>query len=491
MVTTKVFSSGPNHIWRSSILHSHGLRLTRGSIRHYYASMGGLQGISFTQIFVSAFALVPAWRKSGLNQIRNYGNYKVEIPRCWEPLVFVFISTSVHPSVQVLSRELLCVPDPLTPMPHQLPIFKMRLHHSFVRVLLKFLSVNSVIAANLFPFETVQLQESELAALSAEHANLLTFSTPAPSKTAKCKVFPGDEAWPTDAIWAYLNSTTSNRGLIKTIPIAAPCYAGSPYNVYSADKCTYITNQWSNSSLQYVSISFKEFCVNASYSMEDPTSMMSPVFEGLTCVPPLLADTTTGQGVNCTIGGYPSYVINASDVRDIQLGVNFARNNGIRLVIKNTGHDFSGKSGGAGSLSIWTHYLKDIAFLPNFNDGAGYAGPAFKAGSGVQAWEIYAAAHAKGMVVVGGEGRVRFPNALLALLTNSLDRRSDGRVHSRRWPLAPIKYLRHRSRSRSLHGSCFGIGKVRHSVSDSEQRSLLGSSRRGRFDLRSSHVSDC
>ncbi|KAL1960964.1 hypothetical protein VTO42DRAFT_4852 [Malbranchea cinnamomea] len=35
-----------------------------------------------------------------------------------------------------------------------------------------------------------------------------------------------------------------------------------------------------------------------------------------------------------------------------------------RLTIKNTGHDFSGKSAGAGSLSIWTHNLKDIEFIP-------------------------------------------------------------------------------------------------------------------------------
>jgi FAD/FMN-containing dehydrogenase len=150
----------------------------------------------------------------------------------------------------------------------------------------------------------------------------------------------------------------------------------------------------------------QEDAVNRIYSMEDPTSMMSPLFEGLTCLPPSLADATVGQGVNCTIGGYPSYVINASDVRDVQLGVNFARNTGIRLVVKNTGHDFSGKSGGAGSLSIWTHHFKDIEYLPNFNDGLGYVGPAFKAGSGVQAWEIYEAASAKGLVVVGGEGRV-------------------------------------------------------------------------------------
>jgi len=107
------------------------------------------------------------------------------------------------------------------------------------------------------------------------------------------------------------------------------------------------------------------------------------------------------------MGGYPSYAVNVSNVAQIQLAVNFARNNDIRLVVKNTGHDFSGKSGGAGALSIWTHHLKDIEFIPSYMvDGDSYTGPAFKAGSGVQAWEIYEAANEKGMVVVGGEGKV-------------------------------------------------------------------------------------
>lgn len=132
---------------------------------------------------------------------------------------------------------------------------------------------------------------------------------------------------------------------------------------------------------------------------------MSPLWQGRTCDPPAMA---ASSAKNCTIGGFPPYAINATSAKDVQLGVNFARSNGIRIVIKNTGHDFSGKSGGAGALSIWTHHLKDIQYLPEFvedSDG-GYHGPAFKAGSGVQAWEIYEAAHAKGKIVVGGEGRV-------------------------------------------------------------------------------------
>jgi len=129
--------------------------------------------------------------------------------------------------------------------------------------------------------------------------------------------------------------------------------------------------------------------------------MLSPVYQGLTCQPPAIYNSG-----NCNQGGYPTYVINATTVADIQTAVNFARNTGIRLVIKNTGHDFSGKSGGAGSLSVFTHHLKDIAYIPSYQDATtNYSGPAFKAGAGVQAYEIYAAAKDQGLVVVGGEGQ--------------------------------------------------------------------------------------
>lgn len=103
------------------------------------------------------------------------------------------------------------------------------------------------------------------------------------------------------------------------------------------------------------------------------------------------------------------YVINATTPKHVQLGVNFARNTGVRLVVKNTGHDFLGKSGGKDALSIWTHYFKDITYIEEYSDEKlGYTGPAFKAGVGVQAFEIYKAAHEKGRAVVGGEGEVSY-----------------------------------------------------------------------------------
>ncbi|KAL2062758.1 hypothetical protein VTL71DRAFT_5830 [Oculimacula yallundae] len=230
-----------------------------------------------------------------------------------------------------------------------------------------------------------QVQELDPSDLIPEEVTVLDFSQPdLPLEKAKCKIFPDDSNWPSDHQWELLNKTT-NGALIKTIPLAAPCFSG-PF--YDADKCKYVTSQWGNSSLH----------------MSDPTSMMSPLFQGRTCEPP---NVSPASNKTCIIGGYPSYALNASRIADIQLGVNFARKTGIRLVVKNTGHDFSGKSGGAGALSIWTHHLKSIEYVPEYQGEGekGYRGPAFKCGSGVQAWEIYEAASKQGLVVVGGEGK--------------------------------------------------------------------------------------
>ena len=136
-------------------------------------------------------------------------------------------------------------------------------------------------------------------------------------------------------------------------------------------------------------------------SVDHPTSIMSPLYQGLSCLP----QDVSIAGHTCTIGGDPVYVVNAKSAWDVQAAVNFARNKNIRLVVKNTGHDFAGKSSGSYSLSIRTHLLKDIVVIRNYQRN-GYSGPAIKAGSGIQGFELYAAAHQAGLVVVGGEGMV-------------------------------------------------------------------------------------
>jgi len=117
---------------------------------------------------------------------------------------------------------------------------------------------------------------------------------------------------------------------------------------------------------------------------------------------------------NCTHGGSPVYAVNVSSVTQIQLAVNFARNANLRLVIKNTGHCYLGKSGGAGALSIWTHNLKDIRFY-NRLEIPGYTGPAIKVGAGVTVREVYEEADRNGVSALGGICEVCLPSFLLFL----------------------------------------------------------------------------
>ncbi|CAG8961380.1 hypothetical protein HYFRA_00013327 [Hymenoscyphus fraxineus] len=254
--------------------------------------------------------------------------------------------------------------------------------YTFVLILTSCLT--SLTIASLLPFEEIQLQAQDLSTLSPEEASLVSFPDPSSSTNPKvrdCKVFPGDTDWPSENSWDVLNRTVGGA-LIRTVPLAASCYEGASYD---KTQCDFITQNWQDSSIH----------------VSHPSSVLSPLYQGNTCLPPSLLNATS-----CTIGGYPTYVLNTTTVSQIQAGVNFARNTGIRIVIKNTGHDFSGKSGGAGALSIWTHNLNAIEYIPEYEDDElGYNGPAFKGGSGVLARDLYQAADAQGMIVVGGEGQ--------------------------------------------------------------------------------------
>jgi hypothetical protein len=248
-------------------------------------------------------------------------------------------------------------------------------------------AVSSTNCAARFSWENAQLADGAVS--SASDTALFGFGSdvgkPAPA-TPSCKVFPGDSSWPSQTVWDRFN-TTLGGVLIKTVPLAAPCYNNMPQ--HDPVQCQYVQDNWND----------------PHFHVADPTSAQFPLFQGRTCMP-----TADPNSSNCTLGGYASYSVAATKVSHIQLALNFARNTNIRLVVRNTGHDFGDKSIGAGALSVWTHKLKDIQFMANYNC-RGYKGPAFKLGSGVVTEEVYNAAEQNGVTVVGGECRVSFPPA--------------------------------------------------------------------------------
>lgn len=122
---------------------------------------------------------------------------------------------------------------------------------------------------------------------------------------------------------------------------------------------------------------------------------MAPFFANQSC------DPFQARERPCLLGNYVSYSVDAADADDIISAINFARDRNVRFVIRNTGHDYLGRSTGAGSLAVWTHHLKSIESLDWVDDS--YQGKALKLGAGVQGFEALAAAAELGLVVVSGE----------------------------------------------------------------------------------------
>lgn len=155
-------------------------------------------------------------------------------------------------------------------------------------------------------FESVQLKEKDVAKFPGG-AFPKKGAKPQPSK-ARCKAFPGSDDWPSISEWRRLNASLDGA-LINTDPPAVVCYPGPSYD---AAQCSFLVNNASSTH----------------FYIDDPISVLTTWPQGNTCLPAL---HPTG---NCTRGGYPSYIVNATTVKHIQLAINFARNNNVRLIIK-------------------------------------------------------------------------------------------------------------------------------------------------------------
>lgn len=163
--------------------------------------------------------------------------------------------------------------------------------------------------------------------------------------------------------------------MIRNVPLGSPCHDPN----YDEAECQRLRDNW----------------IQPTLHDESSTSMMTPYWANQSC------DPFTDRKLPCILGTYTQYAVNVSSVDQIQKTIAYAQKKNIRLVIRNTGHCFMGKSTGAGSLAIWTHFLKGMQFI-NYKSKS-YTGSAVKVMAGVQTGEIYAEAKKRGLMMVGGE----------------------------------------------------------------------------------------
>jgi hypothetical protein len=132
----------------------------------------------------------------------------------------------------------------------------------------------------------------------------------------QCKAVPGSADWPSLSAWAEFNTSLGGQ-LIKPNPPGAVCHTSQP--TYDSSSCTIVQNNWTD----YF------------FHVQDPVSSAWQNFNNDTCPP--------YPEYSCSGLGYPQYVVNATNGQHVQLGINFARENNIRLIVKNTGHDYMGR----------------------------------------------------------------------------------------------------------------------------------------------------
>ncbi|QRW18486.1 FAD-binding domain protein [Rhizoctonia solani] len=188
--------------------------------------------------------------------------------------------------------------------------------------------------------------------------------------------------WPSVDVWSTFNTSIGGQ-LVAPHPPGWACHDPN----YDEIACNDFKANW-----------------NSSFWRANQTGAMeNPIWDSLQC------SFESPRNVTCDQGLVPQYSVDAQNEIHVSEAIKFADKYNLSLVVKNTGHDFLGRSSGKGSFSIWTHNLRGINFTDSFvapgcleNE---VALPAVTVKAAEQWLDVYRAADAHNVSVVGGAAR--------------------------------------------------------------------------------------
>ncbi|KAF5855891.1 hypothetical protein ETB97_008270 [Aspergillus alliaceus] len=219
----------------------------------------------------------------------------------------------------------------------------------------------------------------------------LFFTTSASPSEYNCHT--GQSCWPSTKEWESFNSSLSGR-LHRTVPYSATCYYSSPY--YDPSACfvaaeNYTTNQ------------VRTDVYGAA------TSLNWEVCHAETCALNA-ASPSKSLSDDCHLGRLSSLYVDASEPKHVVTAVKFAKKHNLRVTVKNTGHDYFGRSTSPNTLAIWTHHMNTMKYHADFTaskcpvSNSQHIG---EIGAGAQASSVYSYFQGFNMDVTGGnEGSV-------------------------------------------------------------------------------------
>ncbi|KAJ7105713.1 FAD-binding domain-containing protein [Mycena epipterygia] len=197
--------------------------------------------------------------------------------------------------------------------------------------------------------------------------------------------------------WRALNASVGGRLHVAT-PFALPCFSLYQNRTVAVDveACNAIK-------ANYTSPEFRVESFSANMNVEWETCISAQ--SGCLLDGSNPQDPFATQGKSCGQGEVPPYYINITVPSDVQAAFAFSAKTKVPLSIKNTGHDYLGRSRRRDSLGLWTHNLQTMSFHPKFVPDLCHGDDVHRAitvGAGVRFDQIYKFADENESTFLGG-----------------------------------------------------------------------------------------
>ncbi|KAF8887146.1 hypothetical protein BD779DRAFT_530703 [Infundibulicybe gibba] len=145
---------------------------------------------------------------------------------------------------------------------------------------------------------------------------------------------------PSTGDWEALKKQLPGR-LFQGSPFAQPCFSQT-FNSTSCDRVRlgYLDELTrSNNSGAYIQPQWETCQRSGEQCLLDSSNPNSTI--------------PSSSPFQCQSGSIPDYFIDVHEAKDVSLAFAFSKKTGVPLIVKNTGHDYKGRSSAPHSLALW------------------------------------------------------------------------------------------------------------------------------------------
>ncbi|CAE6490663.1 unnamed protein product [Rhizoctonia solani] len=199
-------------------------------------------------------------------------------------------------------------------------------------------------------------------------------------------------------VWDVLNGVVGGRLYTNGAPFSRPCFTnGTSTGSLNAGACSAVQ-------ANYLSNTFRADNFGAYINTQWETCQKTQENCYLDYTNPANPAAFTPPAT-CAQGSVSAYYIDVRNGIDVIAAFVFSRLTSVPLVIKNSGHDYKGRSSAPNALTLWTHNIKYInyneKFQPDFCSSVA-ATPAVTYGAGQDFASLYQFAEDNGLTFLGG-----------------------------------------------------------------------------------------